>query len=130
MIFPIWENRASKSNCVIDLGKPLIYKLAPLMLSELGRARETWKSTDSFKKFKTNLTKYNGLRGKNKNKKWNENGRTLWNVSLVKWKKIRIRSLWGSKGFFQTSLYLLAFIHLKKTKKQIKIKVTTKKKEI
>lgn len=63
MIFPDWEKRFSKSNCVIDFGKPLIYKLAPLMLSLLGRARDTWKSTKICKNAKQNGKQTNKQRG-------------------------------------------------------------------
>lgn len=41
MISPQSENICSKSNCVKDLGRPDIYRLAPLILSQLGRAKET-----------------------------------------------------------------------------------------
>lgn len=43
MIRPYGANNDSKSGWVIFFGKPETYKLAPLMASELGRAKETYK---------------------------------------------------------------------------------------
>ena len=44
IIRPNGANKDSKSGWVMFLGKPLTYKLAPLIASELGRANETYKS--------------------------------------------------------------------------------------
>lgn len=41
IIFPHWENSFSRSCWVIDFGNPLIYKLAPFILSLLGLAYDT-----------------------------------------------------------------------------------------
>lgn len=42
IIFPNGVKSDSKSGCVILLGSPETYKLAPLIVSELGRANETF----------------------------------------------------------------------------------------
>lgn len=42
MIRPNRENMSSTSFWVMDLGRPLMYKLASFIVSELGRAYETW----------------------------------------------------------------------------------------
>ncbi len=42
IILPEVVKRLSNSSCVIFLGKPLIYKFAPLIPSLLGLAKETW----------------------------------------------------------------------------------------
>lgn len=41
IILPKGVNRASKSGCVMDFGRPDTYRLAPLIDSELGLASET-----------------------------------------------------------------------------------------
>jgi len=41
MMLPHDTNIDSSSRCVIDLGSPLTYRLAPLMSSQLGRASDT-----------------------------------------------------------------------------------------
>ena len=43
MMFPLQENRRSKSGWVICFGKPETYKLAPFIASLLGRAYDTCK---------------------------------------------------------------------------------------
>lgn len=42
MMRPKRENMSSTSFWVMDLGRPLMYKLASFIVSELGRACETW----------------------------------------------------------------------------------------
>lgn len=42
IIFPYGLNNCSKSGCVIFLGRPETYRLAPFIDSELGRAIDTY----------------------------------------------------------------------------------------
>lgn len=43
MILPQGLNKRSRSASVIDLDRPQMYKFAPLIDSQLGRAKETFK---------------------------------------------------------------------------------------
>ena len=45
MMFPQEANSLSRSGWVMCFGRPDTYRLAPLMASLLGRAKDTWRRT-------------------------------------------------------------------------------------